>query len=477
MGDQMSERAETAESTSNASGRMGTEPLGKLLMRLSLPAMIGMFMQSTYNLVDTIFVGRIGDSPQEGVQAITALVTVFPIQLVLIAIGVGTGIGVASSISRLLGRGERDRAMTVANNAIMMSLVYWIVIGVMGYFLAPYFVGLFVEDDTIIAMGGQYLRIIMLFSGSLFFFITAEKILQAQGNTVTPMIIMGGTAVLNIALDPLLIFGFRSIPAMGVEGAAIATVISRTIGSVAMLVILLRGKNELPLSIRRFRPNWKILGKIYRVGGPSMTMQLLGSVMLGGMNLILVNISICAVAVLGLFFKIQSFIMMPIFGLVQGFMPVAGYNYGAGNHERVKRVTRIALFWGFVISFVGFLLFMAIPGTLISIFNPDTLLVSYGAKAFRRIAMLYFLTGPIVIISSFFQATGKGGRSLFIFLVQRVLILLPVVYLLYRYVDNMSIALWLGFPISTAWAFLLAVLLLLREMRLLSHDTKKAGNE
>ena len=158
-------------------------------------------------------------------------------------------------------------------------------------------------------------------------------------------------------------------------------------------------------------------------------------------------------------------------------MPVAGYNYGAGDHGRVKSVTKIALFWGFVISFVGFLLFMAIPGTLISIFNPDTLLVSYGAKAFRRIAMLYFLTGPIVIISSFFQATGKGGRSLFIFLVQRVLILLPVVYLLYRYVDNMSIALWLGFPISTAWAFLLAVLLLLREMRLLSHDTKKAGNE
>lgn len=476
----MSAGAESVKGNSITSRRMGLDPPGKLLLRLSLPAMIGMFMQSTYNLVDTIFVGRIGgNSPegvQEGVTAITALVTVFPIQLVLIAMGVGTGIGVASSISRLLGRGDRSRAITVANNAIMVSLVYWVVIGVLGYFLAPHFVGLFVEDEAIIAMGGQYLRIIMLFSGSLFFFIIAEKILQAQGNTITPMIIMGGTAVLNIALDPVLIFGFRSIPAMGVEGAAVATVISRSIGSIAMLAVLLKGKNELPLSIRRFRPNWKILGKIYRVGGPSMTMQLLGSVMLGGLNLIFANISMCAVAVLGLFFKIQSFIMMPIFGLVQGYIPVVGYNYGADNHGRVKRVTKIALFWGFVISAVGFLLFMAVPGSLISVFSPDELLVSYGAKAFRRIAMLYFLTGPIVIISSFFQATGKGGRSLFILLVQRVLVLLPVVYLLYRYTD-MSIALWLGFPISTAWAFLLAVLLLLREMRLLFEGSKNVNKE
>lgn len=446
-----------------AYGKLGGMSLGKLMYRLSLPGILGMFVQSTYNLVDTIFVGRIGEGTEEGVKAITALAAAFPLQLVLIAIGVGTGVGVASLISRLLGKGEREKAVTVANNAIFLSVIFWLITGVVGYLFAPRILGLFLDETDIIAMGSEYLRIIMVFSGTIFLFIIAERILQAQGNTLTPMVVLAGTAVLNIALDPIFIFGFWIVPPLGVKGAAIATVIARSLGTAVMIAILLSKKNELPLKIRRFMPDWELIWKTYVVGGPTMLIQLLGSVMLAVVNVILGNISSYMIAVLGLFFKTQSFIMMPIFGLVHGFLPVVGYNYGAGNYKRVRKALKLALIWSLVISGVGFVLFQALPGTIISIFNSDITLVSYGEKAFRRIAVLFFLSGPIVIMASFFQGLGKGGKSLFILLIRRVIVLLPAVYLLSVFASPIHI--WLAYPISTVWAFTVGTLLVVREMR------------
>ena len=445
----------------DSSDRLGKESPGKLLMKLSLPAMIAMFIQSTYNVVDTIFVGRIGEAKQ-GVEAITALAAVFPIQLILIAVSVGTGIGVSSLISRLLGKGERKKARVVVNNAIMISILFSIVTAIIGFFLASQIVRLFIEDDSIILMGSEYLRIIMIFSGSLFFFILGERILQAQGNTFVPMLVLASTAVLNIILDPIFIYGFWFIPPMGVKGAAIATVISRTVGAVVILAILLSKRNELSIKIREFRPNWPLIAKIYAVGGPTMAIQILGSITLGAVNVILGAISSYAVAVLGLFFKVQSFFMMPVFGLVQGFIPMVGYNYGAGNRARVKKILKIALAWSFAISFVGFLIFELFPGTIISVFNSDELLISVGTTGFRWIAIMYFLTGPIVIMASFFQAIGKGGRSLFLLVVQRVVVLLPAVYL-FSIISDDIILIWRAYPISTVWGFFLGLVLILDE--------------
>ena len=461
-------------SQKDSPGRLGRESPGRLLMKLSLPAMFAMFVQSTYNLVDTIFVGRIGGGGEEGVKAITALAAVFPIQLILIAISVGTGVGVASLISRLLGKGKRKEARVVVNNAIMISILFSVLTAIIGLFLARDIVALFIEDENIILMGTQYLRIIMIFSGTLFFFILGERIMQAQGNTFVPMLILASTAVLNIILDPIFIYGFWLIPPMEVKGAAMATVISRMVGAVVMLAILLSKKNDLSIKIREFRPNWPLIAKIYAVGGPTMVIQILGSVTLGMVNVILGAISGYAVAVLGLFFKVQSFVMMPIFGLVQGFIPLVGYNYGAGNWARVKKILKIALAWSFAISFIGFLIFELFPGTLISVFNSDETLISVGTTAFRWIALVYFLSGPLVIMVSFFQGIGKGGRSLLLLVVQRVVVLLPAVYL-FSIISDDIVLIWRAYPISTVWAFFLGLVLILSELRKMDANARNGS--
>ena len=448
---------------------MGTEPLGKLLIRLSLPAMIGMFIQSTYNVVDTIFVGRLG------VDAITALSVVFPIQIILIALGLGTSIGVASLISRLLGKGEREKATVVANNAILISLIYWLIMGIIGYFFSGRLVGMFIDDSSIVEMGSQYLKIIMLFSGTLFFFIIAERILHAQGNTLLPTIVLGSTAVLNIILDPVFIYGFWFVPSLGVKGAAIATVISRAIGCIVMLYILLGSRNELPISIRKFRLKAGLLIRVYAVGGPAIVMHVLGSIMLVIVNLIIGDISPAAIPTLGIFFKVQSFIMMPIFGLIHGFLPVVGYNFGAMKWERVEETLSLAIKWSFAISLLGFVMFQMIPGTIISMFNSDQLLVSLGTRGFRLIALVYFLNGPIVIMSSFFQAIGKGGRSLVILAIQRVVVILPIVYLMSVYSTLSGI--WLAFPIATVWAFSIGSLLMYREIKKMPRKGETGARE
>jgi len=346
----------------------------------------------------------------------------------------------------------------------MISILFSAVTAVIGYFLASQIVGLFIEDDNIILMGSEYLRILMIFSGTLFFFILGERILQAQGNTFVPMLVLASTAILNILLDPIFIYGFWFIPPMEVKGAAIATVISRVVGAVVMLFILLSKKNELSIKIREFRPDWPLIAKIYAVGGPTMVIQILGSVTLGVVNVILGAISSYAVAVLGLFFKVQSFVMMPIFGLVQGFIPLIGYNYGAGNKARVKKILKLSLAWSFALSFIGFLIFELFPGTLISVFNSDETLISVGTTAFRWIALMYFLSGPVVIMASFFQGIGKGGKSLFLLVLQRVVVLLPAVYL-FSIISDDIILIWRAYPIATVWGFFLGMVMILDELR------------
>ena len=456
-------RVEQGDRDVGSSGRMGTEPLKDLLIKLSLPAMLGMFIQSTYNVVDTMFVGRLG------VEAITALSVVFPIQIVLIALGLGTSIGVASLISRLLGKGDREKAAVVANNAIAISLLYWLITGVVGYFFSSRIIGLFINEKAVVEMGSEYLEIIMLFSGTMFFFIIAERILHAQGNTLFPTIVLASTAVLNIILDPVFIYGFWFVPSLGVKGAAVATVISRAVGCVAILFVLLSRKNELPLSIRKFRLKARLMKRIFDVGGPVIAVQLLGSIMLAIVNIILGNISVTAVAVLGIFFKVQSFIMMPIYGLVHGFSPLVGYNFGARKWERVREVLVIGMKWSFCISLAGFLLFQLIPDRIISVFNADPLLVSLGSRGFRLIALLFFLNGPIVIITTFFQAIGRGGRSFIVLVIHRIVIILPIVYLVSEYSTYTRI--WVAFPIATIWAFSIASLLLYRELKKMPRNS------
>lgn len=460
----MSQSGTIPEHMKDRSDRLGKAPIGRLLLRLSIPGIIGMFIQSTYNVVDTMFVGRIGGGGEEGVNAITALSAVFPIQLLQIAIAVGTGVGVASLISRLLGRKDGEKAVHVANTAIFLSLAFWMITAVIGLFFTPNLIRLFVTDPEVVEMGSGYLRIIMLGSGSLYLFITAERILQAQGNTSIPMIVLGSTAILNIILDPVFIFGFWFVPALGVTGAAVATVLARGLGTIVIIGILLTDRNALKLDVRRFIPDRKLLVDIYSVGGPTMLIQVLGSIMLGFTNFVLGDISMTAIAVMGIYYKVQSFIMMPVFGIVHGFLPIAGYNFGAKKNKRVKKSLFLALGWSLIITSLGFILFLSVPGHIISLFNSDKTLVSVGEEGFRRIALLFFLSGPLVIMPSFFQAIGKGGKSLLILLTHRVLILFPAVLLL-RYFTDGILGIWLAFPIATIWAFFLGTYLVMREVR------------
>jgi len=441
------------------------KPMAKVLLKLSLPAMIGMFFQSTFNLVDSIFVGNITGNQDQGLKALTALSVLYPVQLIIIALAVGTGTGVASLMARTLGEGKKRDAERIANTSILIGLLLSIISALSGIIFSSSIMSLFTNNPEIVRIGTNYLELILIFSFGIYITIIGERILQGRGNTVTPMIIMGGTALLNIVLDPILIFGLGPIPASGVKGAAWATVASRTIGFLAVLFILFKQKLISIPGIMKVikKPDSCTVKGIGIVGVPALTVQILGGISLGIMNFIFGGISLYSIAILGIYFKLQSFIMMPILGMGHGFLSFFGFSWGAGRYQYLRRGLKKAVMWSLILSFIGYAIIMIFPDLIISIFNPDGGLVSPGSKAFRRIGLLFFLSGPVVMITIYFQALGKGIQSLIIILLQKIIILIP--FALFLSQASSLINIWLAYPIATIWALVLAIVLVRKSLR------------
>jgi|AntRauTorcE11897_2_1112592.scaffolds.fasta_scaffold02591_7 putative MATE family efflux protein len=432
------------------SERMGTEKIGKLLFRLSAPAIIGMLIQALYNIVDSIYVGRLST------EALSALSVSFPIQMFLISIGVGTGVGTSSLISRLLGQGNKKRANNVAEHVFFIAILYGIVLGIIGMFFTENIINIFTSDPVLIDLGQRYIRIILVGSMAIFIPATFNYILRGEGNTFIPMLTMVIGAVLNMILDPLLIFGIGFFPKLGVAGAAYATVFSRIIGGIFIIFILFSDKNEITLNLKDFKFDFQIIKEIYQVGLPAMVNRLLFSTAMVFINLILGAFNSTAIAVMGIIFRMQSFFLMMVFGLNQGYLPIVGYNYGHNNPERMKNTILLgngtALFFGLI----GFTIFQLFPEVMLKLFNSDPKLIEIGVPALKRVSTSYFFMVLNITGVATFQAIGKGMPSLVITFLRQAIFLVPGMYLLGQFFGLE--ATWLSFPLAESISFIILII-------------------
>ena len=431
--------------------------MGQLVLKVSLPIMFSMLIQALYNVVDSIFVAQFHP------QALTAVSLAAPIQNLMIALSVGTGVGINSLISRRLGESRRQEALNTAHNGMFLALLSWVVFLLFGLFFARPFFNAYTTDAQVLQMGGDYLQIVTIFSLGMFLSIGVEKVIQGTGNNLYNMITMITGAVTNIILDPLLIFGVGPFPRLGVAGAAIATVIAQTVGFCMGLFLNQTRNRELRMNFKGFRPSLQVIKQIYVVGVPSIVMQSIGSVMTVLMNLILIAFGNAAVSVLGVYFKLQSFIFMPVFGLTNGIVAIIGYNFGAKNRKRVYQAIRVALIYSILIMLVGMLLFIFLPEQMLSLFaSSDASALEQTAEMNRigvpalQIISLSFLGAAVgIILSTVFQAIGNGLLSLLISMCRQLVVLLPAAYFLAPYGVN---AVWWSFPIAEGVALVLVLI-------------------
>ena len=421
--------------------KMGTMPVRKLLMSMAWPAILAMTINAMYNVVDSIFVSRIGE------DALTAVSLVNPIQMMIIAISVGSGVGINSLIARRLGAKNQDAADKAASTSIRIGLFNYLIFFIIGVFFAKPFISGYADEGTIIYDSAcQYLQIICI--GSLFLNIQVvlEKVLQSTGNMVAPMKCSLTGAVVNIVLDPILIFGMFGLPKMGVAGAAIATITGQMCGMIMGITIVIRGEHLVKIKLKGFKMDWRIVGDIYKVGLPSIVMQSIGSFMIIFYNMILVAYSTTAVAVLGIYFRIQSFVFMPVFGLNQGAMPIMGYNYGAKNKERLMSTYKEAFKVALIVMAVGTVLFQAIPAQLLMIFDASEEMLRIGVPALRLISICFIPAAFGIITGTLFQGTGHGVLSLYASVIRQLIGILPLAFILIR-IGGVTLS-WLSFPLA-----------------------------
>ncbi len=419
------EQSSEATLTVNTSDKMGKMSIPKLLFGMSLPAMFSMLVQALYNIVDSIFVARISQ------DALTALTLAFPMQMIVTAFAIGTGVGINSLVARKLGEGDKETASQVAQLGLMLALIIAAFFAGIGYVTAKYYISLFTQDPVIYEMGFSYLAIVMTFSFGQCIEVILNKTLQATGNMLTPMISMLCGTATNIALDPILIFGYIGAPAMGIKGAAIATVIGQIVALLVTLVVLIFRKQEIHIFFRKgFRPTKENFIGIMKVGVPSIILNAIGSVTTTVMNAILIAYSNTAVAVYGAFYKLQSFAFMPIFGLNQGSMPIMGYNYGAHNRKRFVATFKLALTVAVIIMCFAAALFMAIPNLFLMLFSADANMTEIGVRAFRMLALGFIPAAFSVIYTAMFTSVGFGTRSMLLMLLRQLVLCVPFIYVL-----------------------------------------------
>ena len=425
---------------------MGVMPVRPLLLTMSWPMMLSMLVQALYNMVDSMFVAQLNS------DAFVALSLVFPVQSLITAIQAGTGVGVNTMLSRRLGQKRPEEASAVACHGYFLYFLCWVVFLTLGMLFARPFMELYSDVPRVIEYGVTYLRIVVLFSlGSCMQF-AAERVLQASGNSIGPMVIQGVGAIVNLILDPILIFGLLGFPRLEVAGAAIATGLGQVVGMVIGLVMVARSP-IVHVSFRGFRPQGAIVADIYRIGLPAIVMQSLFTIMTLGTNKILALFSDTGVFIMGAYFKVQSFVFMPVFGLNNGIMPIMGYNFGAKNRKRLLDATKIGLVIAVAIMAVGTLVFMLIPQVLLMFFNATPQMLEIGVPALRIISICFVFAALGIVFSTFFQAIGNGFVSLLISLLRQLIVILPVAYFLSHWL-NSAVGVWWAFPIAELISFL-----------------------
>ena len=437
--------------------KMGVLPEGQLLAQMAIPMMISMLLQALYNVVDSYFVSRVSQ------DAFNALSLAFPLQSLMIALGAGTGLGVNALISRSLGEKRQDMADRTAGSAIVLFLLGGVLFSLIGFTLSRAFFTGQTDVAGIVEAGTTYCRICLGFCYGIFFQFCFERFLQATGRTLLSMVTQITGAVINIIMDPILIFGLLGFPAMGVRGAAIATVLGQFVAAAMGLVINLRFNPDIHLRAGEIRFRRDIAAEVYRIGFPSILMQAVGSVLVFSLNQILLTFSTVATAVFGAYFKLQSFIFMPVFGLNNGMVPIISFNYGARRSDRVKKTIRLAIIAAVAIMLAGLAAFELMPQTLLRIFDADEAMLRDGVPALRIIATSYLFAGFCIIAGSVCQAIGNPMHSLWISICRQMVVLLPAAYLL-SLTRRLELV-WLAFPIAEVFSLALSVYFLRATLR------------
>jgi len=434
--------------------KMGVMPIPKLLITMSLPMIASMLVQALYNIVDSMFVAQLNEN------ALTAVSLAFPIQNLMIAVAAGTGVGINALLSRSLGEKQFDTANTIARNGILLGVLSSLVFAIAGIFGSRFFFEMQTKDAQIIEYGTQYMSVITIASIGIFMQITFERLMQSTGKTIFNMITQGLGAIINIILDPILIFGWFGLPAMGVSGAAVATVIGQIIAAVLGIFFNWKYNKEIHVSFKGFKPCGKTIGNIYKIGVPSIIMQSIGSLTTFGMNNILLMFSSTAATVFGVYFKLQSFIFMPVFGLTNGMIPIVAYNYGAHNKKRIYQTMKLSATIAVSIMFVGVVIFQTVPATLLSLFEASDHMLEIGVPALRAISLSFVFAGFCIVSSSVFQALGNGVYSMLMSFARQIIVILPVAFI---FAKTLGLdAVWFAYPIAEVVSVVMCVFMLKR---------------
>ncbi len=423
--------------------KLGVMPISKLIWNMSLPIIASMLVQALYNIVDSVFVSRVSE------QALTAVSLAFPAQNLMIGLATGTAVGVNALMGRALGAGQRERADRVANHGVLLAIVGFVISAVLGATCSDLFFRSQTQVESIILMGNDYLRVVTIGSLGMFCQIMYERLLQGTGRSILSMYTQGLGAIINIILDPVFIFTLN----MGVTGAAVATIIGQYFGCALAIYFNHKKNTDITLSIKGFRPDFRLIGEIYAIGLPSVIMIAIGSVMTFLMNKILIVYHAAhetAATAFGIYFKLNSFIFMPVFGMNNGVVPIVAYNYGAQNRKRMVETIKRGALYASCIMVLGTILFWAIPGPLLKIFDATDTMLSVGIPALRIISLSFCMAGACIALGSSFQALGKSLYSMITSIVRQLVFLIPIAYVLARYgasVGNSNLV-WWCYPIA-----------------------------
>ena len=429
--------------------KLGTMPISKLIINMSLPIIISMLVQALYNIVDSVFVSRVCE------QALTAVSLAFPAQNLMIGLATGTAVGVNALMGRALGAKDQERANAVAINGVFLAVVGFAICAVLALLFAGPFFRSQTQIDYIVENGTDYLLVCCCGSLGLFCEIMFERLLQGTGRSILSMYTQGLGAIVNIVLDPIFIF----VLDMGVTGAAVATVIGQFCGCILALIFNLKKNKEIHLQFRGFRPNWRLVGNIYAIGLPSVIMVAIGSVMTFLMNKILITYHSAretAATAFGIYFKLNSFVFMPVFGVTNALVPIVGYNYGARSSQRIQQATRLSLLMTTAIMALGTVIFQVAPGPLLSLFSASDTMLSIGIPALRIISLSFLLAGFDIIIISVMQALGHGVISLIISILRQLAVLLPAAFIFSKIWGLNTV--WIAFPLSECVALAITIL-------------------
>lgn len=447
------EKSSDSESTEpKKENKMGVMPVNKLLLTMGIPMMISMLVQALYNIVDSIFVAKLGQ------DAFNAVSMSFPVQNIIIAIASGTGVGMNALISRSLGEKNRERANSFAMHGVFLAVCSSLVLVLFGLFFAEIFFRSQTGNENIIKNGTAYVRICCVVSFGVMGQVIFERLLQSTGKTVLSMITQGVGAIINLIFDPIFIFGLFGIPKMGVAGAALATVLGQVVALVVGFFLNAKYNKELHLDFKKFRVKGKMVAEIYKIGFPSILMQSIGSVMTYLMNKLLIAVepTETATAVFGAYFKLQSFVFMPVLGLGNALTPIVAYNLGARRKDRMKKTYHLTILYAGAIMTVGMLLMIFIPRTLLSLFDASDAMLDMGERAFRIIAVTLVIAAYGITTSGFFQACGKSMYSMFMSLARQLFLLIPLAYI-FGYTIGYE-AVWYAIPLAEVGALSVAIL-------------------